>query len=289
MMQKNKTFLDDVMTTLSIHAEQEDFVNLSSQSRNELFNVSQKQNINSNVNIPQNFNQQPQNLNTNIPPQIVHANIHPQNNHQQQVGINNQHKPVPNLELSQLDLKSLENYSSQCTRCPLANFRSKVVFGQGNPNADLMFIGEGPGHEEDVQGLPFVGDPGQLLTKMINAMQFKRSEVYLANIVKCRLPDNRTPEDSEATECLHFLNRQIDLIQPKIIVLLGPVPLKYILGTTGISKHRGIWTSYRGIKTLPTFHPAYLLRTPSAKKMVWEDLQKVMQFFGKVHNVVSKR
>ena len=171
--------------------------------------------------------------------------------------------------------------AGECALCGLHKTRNKSVFGDGDRKAELMFIGEGPGKDEDEQGIPFVGRAGQLLTKMINAMQFTREEVYIANIVKCRPPENRNPSDEEAEKCLPYLNRQIDIIRPKVIVLLGAVPLKYLLGLTGITKIRGTWYEYRGIKIMPTLHPAYLLRNPLAKKEAWEDLQKVMKFFGK--------
>lgn len=190
-------------------------------------------------------------------------------------------KPSERPELGEMQMDELAAKAAECTLCELHKTRNRSVFGDGNRKAELMFIGEGPGRDEDEQGLPFVGRAGQLLTKMINAMQFSREEVYIANIVKCRPPDNRNPTDVEAEKCLPYLNRQIDIIHPKVIVLLGAVPLKYLLGLTGITRIRGTWYEYRGIKIMPTLHPAYLLRNPSAKKEAWEDLQKVMNFFGK--------
>ena len=275
------TFLDDVFTTLSIHAEENPFVTLSQECINNLFSNSQILNDKNNYSTTQNNFIQPQNQ-----PQV--ATVNPTFQQEQPLRVNAQPQ-YSNIDISQLDFQALETYCRQCQKCSLAGSRKQVVFGQGNPNADLMFIGEDPGPDEDNQGVPFVGPAGQLLTKMINAMQFQRSEVYLANIVKCRTPDDRSLSEAEVATCLPFLNRQIELIQPKVIVLLGAVPLKYILNLTGISKQRGIWTTYHGIRTMPTFHPAYLLRTPSAKGVVWEDLQKVMRLFGKVHNPVSKR
>ncbi len=207
--------------------------------------------------------------------------------------------PVPKLEasiaatpmpdLSSMDMQTLRQVAVKCTRCPLHNGRKYVVFGCGQAPAELMFIGEAPGSEDDNQGVPFVGAAGQLLTKMIGSMQFQRSDVYIANIVKCRPPGNRVPEDSEAKTCMPFLKRQIEIVSPKVIVLLGAVPLKHILNKAGITGLRGRWDSYQGIKVMPTFHPAYLLRNQDAKKLVWEDLQKVMQYFGKVHKPVKKR
>ncbi len=176
--------------------------------------------------------------------------------------------------------KLLQEVSS-CRKCPLHGARTHVVFGEGNPEADLMFIGEGPGADEDRQGRPFVGRAGELLTKMIHAMQFNREDVYIANIVKCRPPNNRVPEESEAALCMPYLERQIELVKPRVMVLLGATPVKYITGLTGITKLRGRWLEYRGIKVMPTFHPAYLLRNPPAKAPVWQDLQMVMKEFGK--------
>ncbi len=193
----------------------------------------------------------------------------------------NELKPSGSPELDKMQMDELAMKVAECTLCGLHKTRNNSVFGDGNRKAELMFIGEGPGRDEDEQGLPFVGRAGELLTKMINAMQFTREEVYIANIVKCRPPENRNPMDEEAEKCLPYLNRQIDIVLPKVIVLLGAVPLKYMLGLTGITKIRGTWYEYKGIKVMPTLHPAYLLRNPSAKKDAWADLQKVMKFFGK--------
>ena len=168
-----------------------------------------------------------------------------------------------------------------CKSCLLHESRKNFVFGDGNGHAKLMFIGEGPGRDEDEQGLPFVGAAGQLLTRMINAMQFARAEVYIANVVKCRPPNNRVPSPDEAETCVPYLLRQIEIVKPQVIVVLGATPLKYLLGLTGIVKTRGHWLDYKGIKVMPTFHPAYLLRNPPAKKDVWQDLQAVMREFGK--------
>ncbi len=191
-----------------------------------------------------------------------------------------QQQPIPLPDLSQYDLMALNQLASSCTNCPLCEQRTNVVFGDGNPNADLMFIGEGPGYHEDMQGIPFVGDAGNLLTKMITAMQYSRTEVYITNIVKCRPPNNRNPQDTEAMSCMPYLNRQIELIKPKVIVLLGAVPLKQLLNRTGINKNRGQWLNYQGIPVMATFHPAYLLRYPNAKRDAWHDLQMVMGKLG---------
>lgn len=185
--------------------------------------------------------------------------------------------------IATMTLDQLNSSAQKCQKCPLCTSRKNVVFGEGASNADLMFIGEGPGYDEDQQGRPFVGKAGELLTKMINAMQFSREQVYIANIVKCRPPKNRNPLPEEANVCLPYLQRQIELIQPKVIVVLGAVPLKYLLNKMGIMRLRGQWDSYNGIKVMPTFHPAYLLRNPDAKREVWSDLQQVMQLFGKIH------
>jgi DNA polymerase len=168
-----------------------------------------------------------------------------------------------------------------CTRCKLHKGRHKIVFGDGNPKAELVFIGEGPGADEDMQGLPFVGRAGKLLTQMIEAMGLQRKDVYICNVVKCRPPENRAPEPDEVTTCSPYLLRQIDVIQPKVIVCLGAVAAKTLLETTrGISQFRGEWLQWRGRKLMATYHPAYLLRNPNAKGEVWKDLQKVMAELG---------
>ena len=168
-----------------------------------------------------------------------------------------------------------------CTRCKLHKGRNKLVFGDGNPKAQLVFVGEGPGADEDMQGLPFVGRAGKLLTQMIEAMGLKRSDVYICNVVKCRPPDNRTPEPDEVAACSPYLLRQVDVINPKVIVCLGAVAAKTLLNTTrGITSFRGEWLEWRGRKLMATYHPAYLLRNPPAKADVWKDLQKVMAELG---------
>jgi uracil-DNA glycosylase len=169
----------------------------------------------------------------------------------------------------------------ECTRCKLHRHRNKIVFGAGNPKAELMFIGEGPGHDEDLQGLPFVGRAGQLLTQMIEAMGLSRGDVYIANVVKCRPPENRAPEKDEVASCMPFLLRQIASIQPKAIVCLGSVAMQALLNTNkAISRLRGEWIDFRGSRLMPTYHPAYLLRNPHAKPEVWTDLKKVMAYLG---------
>jgi uracil-DNA glycosylase len=169
----------------------------------------------------------------------------------------------------------------ECTRCKLHKGRNKIVFGDGNPKAQLVFVGEGPGADEDAQGLPFVGRAGKLLTQMIEAMGLQRSDVYICNVVKCRPPENRAPEPDEVAACSPYLMRQIDSIHPKVIVCLGATAAKTILNTTrGISQFRGEWLEWRGHKLMATYHPAYLLRNPPAKADVWKDLQKVMAELG---------
>lgn len=173
----------------------------------------------------------------------------------------------------------------ECNKCGLASTRTNIVFGSGNAETRLMFIGEGPGADEDAQGLPFVGRSGQLLTKMINAMGLSRQQVYIANIVKCRPPANRDPLMEEAQACIGYLRSQIQIINPEIIVCLGSISLNFLLQPEGkvklgISKLRGTWQDFYGYKVLPTFHPAYLLRNPSKKREAWQDLQVVMKELG---------
>ena len=162
----------------------------------------------------------------------------------------------------------------RCKLCTLG--RKQIVFGVGNPNADLMFVGEAPGRDEDIQGIPFVGRAGQKLTQIIEAIGLKREDVYIANVIKCRPPENRNPEPDEVEQCEPFLFRQVDTIKPKVIVALGTFAAKSLLKTTdSISRLRGRVYDYRGAKLVPTFHPAFLLRNPSCRREVWEDMKKV--------------
>jgi DNA polymerase len=178
-------------------------------------------------------------------------------------------------------LARIQEDLGDCTRCRLHATRNKIVFGAGNEHAELVFVGEGPGRDEDMQGLPFVGRAGKLLTQMIEAMTLTRDQVYIANVVKCRPPENRKPEDDESATCSPFLYRQIDAIAPKAIVCLGLTAAQSLLKTKdSISKIRGEWLDYRGTKLMVTYHPAYLLRNPPAKADVWKDLQKVMALLG---------
>jgi DNA polymerase len=183
--------------------------------------------------------------------------------------------PAEALPLIQQDL-------GECTRCALSRLgRKTIVFGEGNPNAELMFVGEGPGADEDEQGRPFVGRAGQLLNKMIGAMGLKREQVYIANVVKCRPPGNRTPEREEIETCSPFLLRQIAVIQPKAIVALGAVAARCLLGINEpMAKLRGCWFDFRGTRLAVTYHPAFLLRDPRQKGETWKDLQMVMAYLG---------
>jgi uracil-DNA glycosylase len=168
-----------------------------------------------------------------------------------------------------------------CTRCKLHKARTQIVFGVGNPKAQLVFVGEGPGRDEDEQGEPFVGRAGKLLTQMIEAMNLRREDVYICNVVKCRPPENRLPEKDEIATCSPYLYRQLGVIAPKVICCLGACSAQTLLETTqGISRFRGEWFDYRGAKLIATYHPAYLLRNPAAKGEVWKDLQKVMAVLG---------
>lgn len=178
-------------------------------------------------------------------------------------------------------LKAIREDIGDCTRCRLHKGRKNIVFGVGNVNADIMFIGEGPGADEDEQGEPFVGRAGQLLNLMIAAMGLKRQDVYIANVVKCRPPGNRTPERDECDTCGPFLLRQIEVIRPKVIVALGAVAAKYLLGINdSMTNLRGHWYDFKGAKLVVTYHPAYLLRDPRQKKEAWKDLQMVMKYLG---------
>ncbi len=184
---------------------------------------------------------------------------------------------------SAAELAAVEARAKVCVKCgELSRCRHSVVFGVGSPRAEIMFVGEAPGHDEDMQGIPFVGRAGDLLTKIIAAMGCQREEVYIANVLKCRPPQNRTPLPDEVANCLPYLLSQIELIQPKVIVALGATAVRALLDVQlGITKMRGHWYTFRGIPIMPTFHPAYLLRNPPAKKEVWEDMKVVLEKLGR--------
>lgn len=185
-------------------------------------------------------------------------------------------------------LADLQQAIQGCLTCPLGPGRLKFVFGEGHPQARLLFVGEGPGRDEDLQGRPFVGKAGDLLDKMIGAIGLKREDTYITNVVKCRPPDNRTPSPEEASACLGYLHRQIELIQPGVIVTLGATPLRELVGiSAGITRVRGQWQRVnmggREIPVMPTFHPAYVLRqyTPEVRRAVWEDLRAAKAWLDK--------
>jgi len=187
----------------------------------------------------------------------------------------------PGLEKT-ATLEELSAFIGDCKRCKLAPLRTHLVFGVGNPHSDLMFVGEAPGADEDARGEPFVGRAGQLLTDIIErGMGLKRADVYICNVIKCRPPDNRNPEPDEVAACEPFLMRQIDLVRPRAIVALGTFAVQALLKVkTPISRLRGNWQEVRGVKLMPTFHPAYLLRSPGEKRWVWQDIQEVMKLLG---------
>jgi DNA polymerase len=190
--------------------------------------------------------------------------------------------PLPMHGSAAEALAAVRTDIGDCTRCKLHRLgRRQIVFGVGNPDADLMFVGEAPGHDEDVQGIPFVGRAGQLLTKIIEAIGLQREDVYIANVIKCRPPGNRNPEQDEVETCEPFLFKQIDVIKPKVIVALGNFAARALLRTLDpISRLRGRVYELRGAKLIPTFHPAYLLRNPSSKREVWEDMKVVKKILA---------
>jgi len=176
-------------------------------------------------------------------------------------------------------LEELRAEIGDCRRCKLCQGRTQIVFGTGNPRAELVFVGEAPGRDEDLKGEPFVGRAGQLLTEIITkGMKLRREDVYIANVVKCRPPENRNPEPDEIAACEPFLVKQLELIKPRIIVALGTFAAQTLLKIkTPISRLRGVWHTYHGIKVMPTLHPAYLLRNPNDKRLVWQDIQAVLR------------
>ncbi|UCG38622.1 MAG: uracil-DNA glycosylase [bacterium] len=179
------------------------------------------------------------------------------------------------------DLQALRRHIGDCRRCPLAEGRRNLVFGTGSPEADLVFVGEAPGKDEDLKGEPFVGKAGQLLTRIINAMGLGREDVYICNVIKCRPPGNRDPLPEEVAQCEPFLKAQLDILRPRIICALGSFAARALIGPeVRISKVRGRLSEYNGIPLIPTYHPSFLLRNPGAKREVWEDVQKIMQILG---------
>ncbi|MFN3330383.1 MAG: uracil-DNA glycosylase family protein, partial [Pyrinomonadaceae bacterium] len=189
--------------------------------------------------------------------------------------------PAQSLPVTNETLEDIRKDIGDCRRCPLHQHRTQIVHSVGNPRAKLMFVGEAPGADEDAQGQPFVGRAGQLLTKIIEAMQLKREEVFIGNINRCRPPGNRTPTPEEAAVCKEFLIREICVVRPKVIVLLGNTACQNLLDKkASITKIRGEFQDFYGIKVMPTFHPAYLLRDPSKKREVWEDMKKVMKYLN---------
>src|SRR5262245_9398853 len=199
---------------------------------------------------------------------------------------NHEPEPAAFFKSSADALVAVRTEIGDCTRCKLhAQGRTQIVFGVGNPDADLMFVGEAPGGDEDIQGIPFVGRAGQLLTRIIDAIGLKRDEVYIANVIKCRPPGNRNPEPDEVAMCEPFLFKQIDIIKPKVIVALGKFGAQTLLRTLDpISRLRGRVYDYRGAKLIPTFHPAYLLRNPASKREVWEDMKRVRSLLTESEN-----
>ena len=193
-------------------------------------------------------------------------------------------KPKDELSLPRAGetFEDIRNDIGECLRCPLHQSRTRIVHSEGNSNARLMFVGEAPGADEDASGRPFVGRAGQLLNKIIEAIGMKREDVFIGNVNRCRPPQNRTPTGEEAATCKPFLLREIALLRPEVIVVLGNTAMKNLLDTKeGITKLRGNFMDYKGIKVMPTFHPAYLLRDPSKKRETWEDMKKVREYLQK--------
>jgi DNA polymerase len=198
-------------------------------------------------------------------------------------GLFDERPPIPaNLCAADALEHVRQKWIGDCTRCKLHSGRSNIVFGTGDPEARLMFVGEGPGRDEDLQGEPFVGRAGQLLTRIIEAIGKARSESYIANVVKCRPPDNRNPEPDEVAACREFLEAQIDIVQPEVLVLLGKVAAQVLLDVpTAVGRLRGRFHRVRGIPAMVTWHTAYLLRNPNAKRDTWEDMKMVRDLLAR--------
>ncbi len=200
------------------------------------------------------------------------------------------HTSLSDSENPETALVALREEIGDCTRCELHRGRSNLVFGEGSPTARLVFVGEGPGRDEDLAGRPFVGAAGQLLDRIIVAMGLRRAEVYICNVVKCRPPNNRTPEDEERQICGQFVQRQLTILKPKVVVALGGTATQFLLGRDEpLGRLRGRFHEYSGLQIMPTYHPAYLLRNPSGKRAVWEDIQKVMEALGLQADAARRR
>ena len=192
-------------------------------------------------------------------------------------------RALPVIQSQDPSLEAIREDIGECTRCKLHEHRTHIVFGEGDPQARIVFIGEGPGADEDATGRPFVGRAGQLLDKIIAAIGLKRDECYIANVVKCRPPGNRTPERDEVATCEQFLFRQLAFIKPQVIVALGSPAFQCLLRTKEtITRARGEWREWNGIKVMPTFHPAYLLRSPDKKREAWDDMKKVRDYLNSI-------
>ncbi len=195
----------------------------------------------------------------------------------QALGVDEIYVPEVEQTTKAESLVDIQNELHNCQRCPLAEERTNLVFGGGNPQAQIVFVGEGPGREEDQQGIPFVGEAGQLLDRILFAMGLQRSDIYICNVIKCRPPNNRNPANDEIAACEPFLQRQLAAIKPQVIIALGKFATQVLLGQpVAITKLRGQWQSYQNIPLMPTLHPAYLLRSPSAKRDVWHDMKQVL-------------
>ena len=271
-------FFDQLIETLQNEALRRPGVNASQETLKELFSDSLRKDL----------SPEPD---AGVSDVNLHASAapRPSGNFPQSAG-SAEEKAAPGQPLIPGTLEHLAETVRHCRGCQLCRTRLNAVPGEGNPHARLMFIGEGPGADEDRQGRPFVGAAGQLLDKMILAMQFRREDVYIANIVKCRPPRNRAPMPEEAAACIGYLEHQIRMIKPEVIVVLGATAAHFLLKREeGIMRLRGRWLEYDGIPVMPTFHPAFLLRQESAKREAWEDLKQVMRRLGILIPVPGRR